>query len=42
MKKVRKLNIRYGDKQIKYQSKLTYLGHMLDETMSRETMALSV
>ena len=42
IKKVRKLNIKYGDIQIKQHSKVTYLGCMLDETMSGETMALSV
>ena len=41
-KKVRKLNIKYGYIQIKQHSKVKYLGCMLDETMSRETMALSV
>ena len=42
IKKVRKLNIKYGDIQIKQHSKVKYLGCMLDETMSRETMTLSV
>ena len=42
IKKVKKLNIKYGDIQIKQHSKVKYLGCMLDETMSRETMALSV
>ena len=42
IKKVRKLNIKYGDIQIKQHSKVKYLGCMLDETMSRKTMALSV
>ena len=41
-KKVRKLNIKYGDIQIKQHSKVKYLGCMLDETMSGETMALFV
>ena len=41
-RKVRKLNIKYGDIQIKQHSKVKYLGCMLDETMSRKTMALSV
>ena len=41
-RKVRKLNIKYGDIQIKQHSKVKYLGCMLDETMSGETMALSV
>ena len=42
VKKVRKLNIKYGDIQIKQHSKVKYLGCMLDETMSGETIALSV
>ena len=43
IKKVKKINIRYGDIRIKQQhSKVKYLGSMLDETMSGETMALSV
>ena len=42
IKKVRKLNIKHGDIQIKQRSKVKYLGCMLDETMLRETMALSV
>ena len=42
IKKVRKLNIKHGDTQIKQHSKVKYLGCILDETMSGETMALSV
>ena len=42
IKKVRKLNMKYGNIQIKQHSKAKYLGCMLDETMSGETMALSV
>ena len=42
IKNVRKLNIKYGYIQIKQHSKVKYLGCMLDETMSGETMALSV
>ena len=42
IKKVRKLNIKYEYIQIKKHSKVKYLGCMLDETMSPETMALSV
>ena len=42
IKKVRKLNIKYGDIQIMRHSKVTYLGCILDETMSGVTMALSV
>ena len=42
IKKVRKLNIKYGNIQIKQHSKVKCFGCMLDETMSGETMALSV
>ena len=42
IKKVRELNITYGNIQIKQHSKVKYLGCMLDETISRETMALFV
>ena len=42
IKKVRKLNKKYGNIQIKQHSKVKYLGCMLDETMPGETMALSV
>ena len=42
IKKVRKLNIKYGNIQIKQHSKVKYLGCMLDETRFGETMALSV
>ena len=42
IKKVRKLNIKFENIQIKQHSKVKYLGCMLDETMSGETMALSV
>ena len=42
IKKVRKLNIKYGNIQIKQHSKVKYVGCMLDETMPGETMALSV
>ena len=41
IEKVRKLNIKYEAIQIKQHSKVKYLGCMLDETMSREIMALS-
>ena len=37
IRKVRKLNINYGDIQIKQHSKVKYLGCILDETMSGET-----
>ena len=42
MKKVKKLNIRCGDIQIKQHSEFKYLGYMLDEIMSRKAMTLSV
>ena len=42
IKNVRKLNVKYRDIQIKHHSKVKYLGCMLDETMSGETVALSV
>ena len=42
VKKVRKLNIKYGDIQIKHHLKVKCLGCMLGDTMSRETMALFV
>ena len=38
----KKLNIKYGDIQIKENSKVKYLGCLLDETMSGEAMALNV
>ena len=42
IKKIRKLNIKCGGIQIKQHSKVKYLGRMQDETMSGETMVLSV
>ena len=42
IKKVRKLNIRYGDTQTKQHSKVKNLGCIVDETMSGETMTLFV
>jgi len=41
-KKVDKLNISYGDIKIKQYSKVTYLGCILDESLSGESMALNV
>ena len=35
-----KLNIKYGDIQIKQHFKVKYLGCLLDKTISREAMAL--
>ena len=34
--------MKYGDIQIKQHSKLKYLGYLMDETMSGETMALNI
>ena len=42
IKRFRKLNIKYRNIQIKQHSKVKYFGCMLDETMSGETMALSL
>ena len=42
IKKVPKLKINYKNIQIKQHSKVTYLGCILDETMSGESMALKV
>ena len=42
IKKIRKLNVKYGNTQIKQHSEVKYLGCILDETMSGETMALFV
>ena len=42
VKKARKLNIKYGNTQIKQHFKFKYLGCMLDETMSGEKVASSV
>ena len=40
-KKIKKLNIKYGDMQIKQHSKVKYLGCLMDEIMSGEAMALT-
>ena len=42
IKKIRKLNIKCGGIKIKQHSKVKYLGRMQDETMSGETMVLSI
>ena len=42
MKNIKKLHIKYGDIQIKQQSKVKYLVCVLDETMSKEAMVLTV
>ena len=42
IKKVRKLNTKYGDIQITQHSKVKYLGCILDKTVSGEIIALSV
>ena len=39
LRKTGKLNIPYQSIDIKQNSQITYLGHILDETMSGETMA---
>ena len=41
-KNIKKLNIKYGDIQIKQHSKVKYLGCLMDETMSGEAMTLYV
>ena len=41
-KNIKNLRIKYGHIQIKQQSKVKYLGCLLDETMSGEAMALNV
>ena len=41
-KKLRKLNILYGSLKIKQYSEVTYLGSILDESFSGESMALNV
>ena len=40
-KNIKKLHIKYRDMQIKQHSKVKYLGCLLDETMSGETVVLS-
>ena len=42
IKTIKKLNIKYQDIEIKQHSQVTYLGCVMDETMSREPMALKV
>ena len=42
MKTIKKLNIKYQDIEIKQHSQVTYLGCVMDETMSGEPMALKV
>ena len=42
IKRVPKLKIKYKNMQMKQYSKVTYLGYILDETMSGESMALKV
>ena len=41
-KKLRKLNISYGSLKVKQYSEVTYLGCILDESLSGESMALNV
>ena len=42
IKKSKPLNIQYNDIKIKQYSKVTYLGCILDETLSRESIAIHV
>ena len=42
IKTIKKLNIKYQDIEIKQHSQVTYLGCVMDETMSGEPMALKV
>ena len=42
IKSIKKLNIKYQDIEIKQHSHLTYLGCVMDETMSGEPIALKV
>ena len=42
MKNIKKLNIKYGDIQIKQHSKVKYLACLLNEIISGEVMALNV
>ena len=42
MKNQRDLDLRYGDIEIKQHSKVTYLGCILDNDLSRESMATKV
>ena len=41
-KSIKKLHIKYGDIQVKQHSKVKYLGYLLDETMSGDTMVLNI
>ena len=41
-KKLRKLNISYGSLKIKQYAEVTYLGCILDESLSRESMVLNI
>ena len=41
-KNIKKLNIKYGDIQIKQHSKVKYLGCLMDEIVSGEAMTLNV
>ena len=41
-KNIKRLNMKYGNMQIKQHSKVKYLGCLMDETMSGEAMALNV
>ena len=41
-KNIKKINIKYGDMQIKQHSKVKCLEYLMDETMSGEAMTLNV
>ena len=41
-KNIKELHIKYGDIQVKQHSKVKYLGYLLDETMSGDTMVLNI
>ena len=42
MKYIKRLNVKFGDIQIKQHSRVKYLGCLLDEAMSGEAMTLKV
>ena len=42
IKTIKKLNMKYQDTEIKQHSQMTYLGCVMDETMSGEPMTLKV
>ena len=42
IRNIKKLNIKYQDIEIKHHSQVTYLGCLMDETMSGQPMALNI